>query len=79
MNGSDDFFMKMCKEAAEDLANGDTGWRDAHPNTLLLAAFGMLSNYLTSSLKRPLWFFASSVCAGVLGYLVHLIASSGGG
>ncbi len=71
MNGSD-FFMKMCKEAAEDLASGERGWKDAHPNTLLLAAFGMLSNHLTSRIIKPLWFMAGTVFSGTVGWLISL-------
>ena len=70
--GNDDFFMKMCREAMEEIASGDVGWKDAHPNTLLLAAFGMLSNRLTSRIVKPLWFLASAVIAGIIGGLASL-------
>jgi hypothetical protein len=73
MNHSDDFFMRMCREAQEELASGKKGWREADTNSLLLACLGMLSNHLTSRLAKPLWFFASSVCAAVIGYIVNLV------
>ena len=74
MNGTDNgFFKKMCKEATEELASGETGWKEAETNTLLLACFGMLTNHLTHNLARPLWFFAGAVATGVIGYIVHLI------
>ncbi len=71
MNG--DFFMKMCKEAIDELASGEKGWREAEPNTLLLACFGMLSNHLTSRIVRPLWWSASAIGAGVIGWLISLV------
>lgn len=70
MNGGNDFFRKMCKEAAEDLASGEKGWKDVDTNTLFLAAFGMLYNHLISSISRPLWFFAGSVTAGIITALI---------
>ncbi len=72
MNGGNGFFRKMCKEATEELAAGDKGWKEADTNTLLMACFGMLTNHLTHNLARPLWFFASAVAAGVTGHLIHL-------
>lgn len=70
MNRSNDFFMKMCKEAMNDLASGEKGWREADTNTLLLACFGMLTNHLTGRLVKPLWFFAGTVFAAVIGYFI---------
>lgn len=70
---NNDFFMEMCKEAQEEIASGEKGWKEADTNTLLLACFGMLSNHLASRLVRPLWFFATCVAAGVIGYLVKII------
>ena len=67
------FFSKMCKEAMDEVASGDKGWKDAPTNVLLLACFGMLQNHLTHKLVRPLWFFASSVFVGVVAYLVTLV------
>ena len=67
-----DFFQKMCKEAQEELASGEKGWKEADSNTLLLACFGMLSNHLSHSLTKPLWFFAGTIATGVVGYLIHL-------
>jgi len=63
----------MTKEAMDELASGEQGWRDANPNTLMLACFGMLTNHLTSKLVKPMWFFAGTVFAGVVGYIVHLV------
>lgn len=71
--------MKMCSEAADELAQGDTSWKEANPNVLLLAAFGMLSSHLSSKLIKPLWFFASSLFVGVVAYVINLVASAGSG
>ena len=73
MNGNNDFFMRMCREAQEELASGKQSWKEIDTNTLFLACFGMLSNHLIHNLARPLWVFASSICAGVIGYIIHLI------
>ncbi len=70
MGNGNDFFMKMCKEATEELASG-IGWKDAHPNTLILAAFGMLSNHLASRIVRPMWTFVGIVFASAIGLLAH--------
>lgn len=70
---NNDFFMKMCKEAQEEIASGEKGWKEAETNTLLLACFGMLSNHLTTRLVKPLWFFATCIGAGVIGYLVQVV------
>ena len=66
------FFERMCKEAQDDLADGKMGWREAPPNTLIMACFGMLSNHLTSKIAKPMWFFAGTAFAGVIGYFVAL-------
>ena len=67
---SDDFFQKMCKEAIEEIASGDKGWKDVDSNTLILACFGMLTNHLSSRLGKPLWFAASSIFAAGLVFIV---------
>ena len=72
---SNDLFARMCKEAQEELASGEKGWKDVDTNTLFMACFGMLYNHLASKITKPLWFFATSICAGVIGYIVHLIFS----
>ena len=74
---NNNLFDRMCKEAMEELASGDKGWKDVDPNTLLLACFGMLTNHLTHNLARPLWFFASTIFAAVVGYLIHLCLTGG--
>jgi len=68
MTGND-FFGRMCKEAQDEIASGEKGWKDADTNTLLLACFGMLTNHLTHKLTRPLWFFASCVATGVAAFI----------
>ena len=70
---ANDFFQNMCKEAQDEIASGDKGWKEAETNTLLLACFGQLSNHLTHKITRPLWFFASSVAAGVIAFIVSTI------
>lgn len=72
---ANDFFQRMTKEAIDELAKGKVSTRDAPTNTLLLACFGMLSNHLTHKLARPLWWFAGSVFAGVVTYIVSVILS----
>ena len=69
------FFTRMCKDAMNELTSGEAGtnWKDIDTNTLFLAAFGMLYNEMMHNLARPLWFFASAVFVGVIGYIVHLV------
>lgn len=67
---SNDFFHRMTKEAMEELAGGDKGWREVESNVLILACFGMLYNHLASKISRPLWFFAGSVLAGVVWFII---------
>jgi len=67
---TNDFFSRMCKEAQDEIASGDKGWKEADTNTLLLACFGWLDNHLTHKLTKPLWFFASSVFAGVVAFII---------
>ncbi len=68
MGHGNDFFMQMCKEAEEEIASGKKGWKEVDSNTLLLACFSMLSNHLTHSITRPLWFFSGTVFAGLVGW-----------
>lgn len=67
---NDNFFKRMTDEALDEIASGKMSWKEADTNTLLLACFGMLTNHLTHKLARPLWFFASSVAAGVVAYII---------
>ena len=69
---ANDFFGRMCKEAQDEIASGDKGWKEADTNTLLLACFGMLTNHLTHKLARPLWWFAGAVSAGVIAYIISI-------
>lgn len=69
------FFLKMCKDAQEELTCGNKGWKEVEPNTLILACFGFLMSHLTKKLSKPLWFFASSVFAAVVGYIINIIIS----
>ncbi len=79
MAKQDDLFMRMCNEATEELASGRTGWKDADPNTLILACFGMMFNHMTTKIAKPLWIFALSIASGVAGYiLVEVITRVGG-
>ena len=68
MGHGNDFFMRMCKEAQDEVASGDKGWKEVDSNTLLLACFGMLSNHLAHSITKPLWFFVGTVAAGLVGW-----------
>ncbi len=67
------FFERMCKEAQDEIASGDKGWKEADTNTLLMACFGLLTNHLTHKLTKPLWFFASSIAAGVVFYVLQTL------
>ncbi len=69
-HSNDDFLMRMCREAADDLASGKKSWREIETNTLFLACVGMVMNHLGSRIVKPLWFAAGTVFAGVVGYLV---------
>ena len=70
---ANDFFARMCREAQDEIASGEKGWKETDPNTLMLACFGMLTNHLTHKLTRPLWFFASSIATGVIAYIIMSI------
>jgi len=70
---ANDFFDRMCKEAQDEIASGDKGWKEAETNTLLLACFGVLSNRLTHKLAKPLWFFASCVAVAVVTFIIKSI------
>ena len=70
---ANDFFDRMCKEAQDEIASGEKGWKEADTNTLLLACFGLLTNHLTHKLARPLWFFAGSVASGIIAYIIFNI------
>ena len=67
-HSNDDFFARMCKEAAEELAHGNKTWREIETNTLFLACVGMVMNHLAHKISRPLWFFAGSVFAALVGW-----------
>lgn len=73
MDHDNDFFKRMTKEALDELASGKKSWKEIDTNTLVLACFGVLSNHLTAKLVKPLWFFASCVCAGAAGYIVKQV------
>jgi hypothetical protein len=66
----------MCKEAQDEIASGQKGWKEANTNTLLLACFGWLTNHLTHKLTKPLWFFASSIFLGIVAYIIFAILGS---
>ncbi len=70
---ANDFFDRMCKEAQDEIASGEKGWKEADTNTLLLACFGLLTNHLTHNLTRPLWAFVATVAAGVITTLILAI------
>jgi len=70
---SNGFFNRMVKEAMDELASGEQGWKDCDTNTLFLAAFGMLYNEMMHNIARPLWFFSSAVAVGVIGYIISLV------
>ena len=64
------FFDRMCRDAIDELAKGEKGWKSADSNTLFLACFGMLNNHLSTRIVRPLWVFASSVLIGVVSFIL---------
>ena len=70
------FFERMWKEAMQELAEGEGGWKSANPNVVTLACFGMLTNHIThriakmiNGLKKPLWFASSAIAAGIIWYV----------
>ncbi|MBA7638448.1 hypothetical protein ES703_46104 [subsurface metagenome] len=71
-HSNDNFLMRMCREAADDLASGKKSWREIETNTLFLACVGMVMNRLRHSITRPLWFAAGSVFCGVVGWLISI-------
>ena len=70
---ANDFFLKMTKEAIEELASGEKGWREASPNTIIMAGFGMLFNHLASRLVKPLWWFAGTCSTGLVAWVIFQI------
>ena len=72
---NNDFFAKMCKEAKEELASGEKGWREIETNTLFLACFGILYNSLMHKLAYPLRWLAGCAVAAVITYIVSVILS----
>ena len=69
MNNAD-FFTRITREAMNEIARGKVSIKDTPTNTLLLACFGMLINHFTHKITRPLWFFAASVFAGIVAYVL---------
>ena len=63
-------FARMCREAAEELASGDQGWRDCNPNVMLLACFHLLTNHLSHTIARPLWWAAGFVGGAVVLFMI---------
>ena len=72
-----DFFRRMTREAMEELAGGDRGWREVQPNVLVLACFGMLYNHLGTRIVRPLWFFAGTVATGLVWFIISKVLGIG--
>lgn len=71
MTSSNSIFEKMVEEATERVAQ--KGWQKATQKEITLAAFGMLSRMLKndmSSLKKPFWWAAGVITAGVLTYII---------
>ena len=73
MAASNGMFARMCREAAEELASGEKGWKEMETNTLLMACFHLLTNHLTHAITRPLWFFSGTVFAGVVAWFINMI------
>ena len=67
---ANNFFQRMCKDAMDELAEGNKGWKDTETNTLIMACFGMLYNHLAHRITKPLWFVAWTVAGGVLTHFV---------
>ena len=62
-------FARMCREAADKLASGDKGWKEVDTNTLLMACFHLLTNHLTHSITKPLWWAAGCVGSAAVIYV----------
>ena len=77
MNGNNGFFQRMCKEAADELAQGDRGWKDMDSNTLTMACFHYLFNHMTHKITRPLWFAAGAVTTWAVGSLLQSFVFGG--
>ncbi len=67
-HSNDDFLMRMCREAADELAHGNKTWREIETNTLFLACVGMAMNRMRHSITRPLWFAAGSIFCALVGW-----------
>ncbi|GAI72883.1 unnamed protein product [marine sediment metagenome] len=72
-HNNDDFLMRMCREAADELAHGNKTWREIETNTLFLACVGMVMNHMTTKIARPLWFFAGSVFCALVGWGISVL------
>ena len=70
MSQQNGLFEKMCRDAVDEIASGDEGWREASPNVLIMACFGMLTNHLYHKITRPLWFVAGSAVAAAISFIV---------
>ena len=80
MANGNDFFAKMCREAAEELAGGEKGWKELDSNTLMMACFHLLTNHLShkiDKLSRSIMWFAASVGAATITYIVTSFLSRG--
>ncbi len=73
MNGKDYMLEAMTKEARDELASGEVGWREANPNVLMLAVVGMMFKGLREMLMRPLWLLASGVSVAVIADIVFKV------
>ena len=71
VNGSD-MFLRMAKEALEEMASGEKGWREMDTNVLILACCGILFNHLSHKITKPLWVLGWAGVAVAVGYFVDL-------
>ncbi len=79
MNGQDQDYMfnKMTSEATDEVAS--SGWKEASPNAVTLAGFGMLNKLISNRMHtftRPLWWAAGAIGAAAITYIVNAILGS---
>lgn len=67
---SNGFFDTMMEQAMREVASGKDGWQTCDTNTLMLACFGHLSKSIVQSVTKPMWFFASTLAAGIIWLLI---------
>lgn len=71
---TNDVFGKMVNDAMEEVAN--KGWKNADPNAVTLASYGMLRKLMNDelhSIVRPIYWLAFAVGGGVIWLVIKSV------